>query len=131
MTRILLAIWLFACLLAPARAQKPEQPDPKDLEAIFSCMATGLPQNWKRTWVVVTETGVDRGTRNFEAQFFYATSASDSKGMPLKPCDSQQVAERVYGLNRYLPSFEQRQWREAKLVFGDDGRYDLTYDYSR
>jgi hypothetical protein len=131
MLRIFLAFTLLLCSGAPALAQKVEEPDSKDLEAIFGCMSAGLPQGWKKTWVVVTDTGTVAGTRNFEAQFFYAMRAADTKGSPLKPCNSQQVAEAVYALNKYLPSFEQRQWKEAKLVFSDEGRYNLSYDYSR
>jgi hypothetical protein len=131
MLRTLLAITLFICASLPSFAQKIEEPDSKDLEQILACMAAGLPQGWKKTWVVVTDTGTVRGTRNFEAQFFYAMREADTRGVPLKPCNSQQVAEAVYALNKYLPSFEQRQWKEAKLVFSDEGRYNLSYDYSR
>ena len=131
MLRILLAVTLLFCCNLPAFAQKVEEPDSKELEAILGCMAAGLPQGWKRTWVVVTDTGTLRGTRSFNAQFFYAMREADTKGVPLKPCNSRQVAEAVYALNKYLPSFEQRQWKEAKLVFSDEGRYNLSYDYGR
>ena len=131
MLRILLAVTLLFCCNLPAFAQKVEEPDSKELEAIFGCMAAGLPQGWKKTWVVVADTGTLRGTRTFDAQFFYAMREADTKGVPLKPCNSRQVAEAVYALNKYLPSFEQRQWKEAKLVFSDEGRYNLSYDYGR
>lgn len=124
--------FLFSALLVPAAmAQQPEQPDPKELEQIFACMSSGLPPNWKKTWVVVTETSSSAGTRNFEAKFFFATAASDNTGRPLKPCDERQVAESVYALNKYLPTFDQRQWKSAKLQFGDDGSFNLSYDYTR
>lgn len=131
MPRILIAIVLFACFGLPSYAQKLEEPDSKELEAIFGCLADGLPQGWKKTWVVVTETGVERGARSFEAQFFYAIRDNDASGVPLKPCNSQQVAEAVYALNKYLTNFEQRQWRQVKLVFTEAGGYNLTYEYGR
>jgi len=111
--------------------QRPSEPDSKDLEEIFSCMSSGLPNNWKRTWVVLTEKMNESGTRTFEAAFFFSTSADDMRGRPLEPCDTRRVAEAVYALNKYLPDFEQRQWKEAKLQFGDDGSFNLSYDYTR
>ncbi len=131
MRRILLALFLAVWFLPVAIAQQPAQPDPKELEEIFTCMASGLPANWKKTWVVVTETSNASGTRQFEAKFFFATSASDSAGRPLRPCNERQVAESVYALNKYLPTFDQRQWKSARLQFGDDGSFNISYDYSR
>lgn len=130
--RRLFVAFLFAVLGLPAAiAQQPGQPDPKELEEIFACMASGLPPNWKKTWVVVTEISNASGTRNFEAKFFFATSASDNTGRPLRPCNERQVAESVYALNKYLPTFDQRQWKSARLQFGDDGSFNISYDYSR
>jgi len=122
----------FLCWSTASFAQQsPSQPESKELEEIFSCMSAGLPSNWKRTWVVVSEKMNESGSRTFEAAFFFSTSTDDMRGRPLEPCDTRRVAEAVYALNKYLPSFEQRQWKEAKLQFGDDGSFNLTYDYTR
>lgn len=131
MRRLLLALLLAVSSITAAIAQQPTQPDSKELEEIFTCMASGLPANWKKAWVVVTETSNASGTRNFEARFFYSTSAADSTGRPLRPCNERQVAEAVYALNKYLPTFDQRQWKSARLQFGDDGSFNISYDYSR
>ncbi len=116
----------------PAAKPKVEEakPDPKIIEEILDCLAKGLPQDWKKTWVIVTELETDGKARKFEAKFFYATSPSDDTGQPLKPCDAEAVARDVYRLNETLKP-EQRQWKVAKLVITSDGDFELRYDYAR
>ena len=54
MARMRFAIALAAALCAmPVHAQK--QPDPKVVQEIFDCLAVGLPKDWKKAWVVMTE----------------------------------------------------------------------------
>ncbi|MGH8705312.1 MAG: hypothetical protein ACREUO_07840 [Burkholderiales bacterium] len=116
----------------PATKSKAEtaQPDPKIIEEILACLAHGLPQDWKKTWVVVTELETDGKTRKFEAKFFFATSPSDDTGQPLTPCDAEAVAKDVYRLNETLKP-EQRQWKVAKLVITSEGNFELRYDYEK
>ncbi len=104
--------------------------DTKIIEQIFACLQPGLPQDWKKAWVVVTELASDGTTRKFEAQFFYATAMADDKGEPLKPCDAEAVAKDVYRLNDSLKP-EQRQWKAARLVITSEGDFELKYDYAK
>lgn len=120
---------LFALLAAlgcgSIQAQdSPAQPDQRAIQEIFDCVQVGLPENWQRTWIVVRELpGTESGLR-VEGRFFHASSESDIEGKPLLPCDSERAARGVYGLNKELV----QQWREVKLVFYREGKYELRYD---
>jgi hypothetical protein len=117
---------------APRAKPVPGQPaDPKIVESIFTCLSQGLPKEWKKTWFVIRQTGSDASgaTREFEADFFVATSMSDAKGAPLVPCGSAPVLEGVTALNDYLlPS--QRRWTGATFTFTSEGKFDAAYDYT-
>jgi hypothetical protein len=117
---------------AKAKAKKPAaaQVDTQVIGQILACLQPGLPEDWKKAWVVVTELDSDGRTRKFEAQFFYATSMADERGEPLKPCDAEAVAMDVYRLNDGLKP-EQRQWKVARLVITSEGDFELKYDYTR
>lgn len=117
-------------------AQKPErgpgqEPDPEILEQIFACIAEGLTRDWKKTWFVITELerSADGNSRNFEANFFAATSLKDRKGRPLRPCGAERVLEGVGALNSYLPE-GQRRWTGATFSFTRDGKFEAKYDYT-
>lgn len=124
---------------APGPAQEAQTPEPgpgqeldaKILEQIFACIAEGLTEDWKKTWFVITEIerSADGRSRNFEANFFLATSMEDNKGKPLTPCGPDRVLEGVGALNSYLP-FEQRRWTEAIFTFTRDGKFDAKYDFT-
>jgi hypothetical protein len=127
--RFLLAVLAaVAALATPAHAQK--QPEPKAIQEIFDCLAVGLPGDWKKAWVVVTEVADAGKERRFEGKFFFATSAADSGGKPLLPCSAEKVARGVYALSADLPA-EQRRWKEATLSFTSEGKFDLHYDYGK
>lgn len=128
MTRLLAVLAVAFMLAAPARAQK--QPDPKMIQEIFDCLAVGLPAGWKKAWVVVTEVAEAGRERSYEGKFFYATSAADNVGQPLATCSAQQIAKGVYGLSADLPA-EERRWKEAKLSFTSEGKFNLSYDYGK
>jgi hypothetical protein len=123
----MLAVLALACAFAaPAQAQK--QPDPKAIQEIFDCLSAGLPADWKKAWVVVTEVAEAGKERSFEGKFFYTTSATDNAGRPLATCSAQQIAKNVYALSAGLPA-EERRWKGAKLTFTSEGKFDLHYDY--
>lgn len=125
--RLALALLAAALLAAPARAQ---QPDAKTIQGIFDCLAVGLPQDWKKAWVVVSDLGEAGKDRRFEGKFFYATSAADKAGKPLVPCDAQKVAKGVISLNTALAP-DKRRWKEARLTYTIDGKFNLGYDYGK
>jgi hypothetical protein len=124
-----LALTLLAAVLiaAPTHAQ---QPDAKTVQEIFDCLAAGLPKNWKKTWVVVSDLGAAGKERKYEGKFFYATSAADKVGKPLVTCDAQKVAKGIISLNAALAADKQR-WKEARLTYTSDGKFNLAYDYGK
>ena len=119
-----------------AEAQRPKpvpgQPaDPKYIEDIFTCLAQGLPKDWKKTWFVIRQIGADASgsSREFEADFFVATDMIDAKGKPLVPCGSGPVLDGVIALNGYLLE-SQRRWTGATFTFTSEGKFDANYDYT-
>ncbi len=101
----------------------------KAVEKIFGCVANGLPKEWQRAWVVITELEHGDKERKFEGKFLYSTDRSGKDPQPLKPCDPREVAEGVYKLNDFLEP-EKRQWKTATLIFTSDGKFEIKYDYT-
>ena len=97
---------------------------------IFDCMSPGLPQDWKKTWVVITGLEVAGSPRKYEAKFYFATLPSDVEGEELVPCSAQEITRRVTGLSEALPP-DRRAWRTATLVITSEGEFDLKYDYPK
>jgi hypothetical protein len=113
----------------PAAPAEEENLGVKAVEKIFTCVAQGLPKEWRRAWVVVTElTGGDK-ERKFEGKFFYSLDDAGAKPVALVPCDPRTVAEGVYRLNDFLEP-EKRQWKIATLSFTSDGKFEIKYDYT-
>jgi hypothetical protein len=117
-----------ALIAVPAPAQ--QQPDPKLIQEVFDCLAVGLPKDWKKAWVVVSDLGEAGKERKYEGKFFYATSAADKAGKPLVPCSAQQAAKSVIALNERLPE-DKRRWKQARLTYTSEGKFDLYYDYGK
>ncbi len=117
-----------------AKAAKPaaeeDNPGVKAVEKIFGCIAEGLPKEWRRAWVVVTEISGDDKERSFEGKFFYSLDDAGAKPVALVPCDARQVAQGVYALNDYL-EFEKRGWKIATLLFTSNGKFEIKYDYTK
>jgi len=120
-----------------AAAKAPKKPAKEEdnagvqaVEKIFACVAEGLPKDWRRAWVVVTELSSGDKERNFEGKFHYSLDASGASPAALVPCNARQVAEGVYALNDFLEP-EKRQWKVATLVFTSDGKFELKYDYAK
>jgi hypothetical protein len=121
-----------------AEVQKPRpvgQPaDPQIIEKMFNCLAPGLPKDWKKAWFVITETdrNEDGTSRNYEANFFFATSMNDSKGKKLLNCGADPVLEGVRSLQDYLPE-SQLRWTGATFTFSREAegvKFGATYDYT-
>ncbi len=115
---------------APAPFTAPKL-DAKLVEQIVTCLAPGLPQDWKRTWVVISDVEADsaKGSR-YEAKFYVTNSLGDDEGEPLVPCNAQEISLRITRLNDALPP-ERRRWKTARLVIDSDGEFELKYDYGR
>jgi len=114
----------------PKAAAEEDNPGVRAVEKIFICVAEGLPKDWRRAWVVVTELSADGRERNFEGEFHYSLDAAGANPVALVPCNAREVAEGVYALNDFLEQ-EKRQWKVATLVFTSDGKFELKYDYAK
>jgi hypothetical protein len=119
----------------PAAAQKKpaaeeENPGVKEIRKIFACLAAGLPGEWRRAWVVLTEIASDGRERSFEGAFYYSLDPEGAKPEKLVPCNAREVGERVYALNEFLEP-EKRHWKVATLVFLSEGKFELKYDYAQ
>jgi hypothetical protein len=98
--------------------------DPRTVEQIFSCLAPGLPQDWKKTWVVVTSEAAVNG------KFYVTSSYRDEDAEEFVPCNAQEVTRRIAALSDSLPP-EQRRWKSARLAIDSEGEYELKYDYAK
>ena len=119
-------------LAAPSAAAvaSPAAPVPietKLIESIFHCLSPGLPQDWKRAWVEITDEG---GGKEKASKFRVSNIRGDDAGEPLVPCNANELTRRIVGLNDKLPP-DRRAWTRALLVIDSDGEYDLTYDYPK
>jgi len=103
---------------APASAAPSAHLDAKTVEQIFSCLAPGLPAEWRRTWVEVTNT-VGAPT----AKFYYSTSSRREEGEEFTPCNPQEVTRRIASLSDAGGS-----WRSARLLIDNEGAYRLDYE---
>jgi len=96
------------------------------VEQIFSCLAPGLPQDWKRAWVVVTSSE----TAAVATKFLYTSSYRDEDAEEFAPCNAQEITRRITSLNASLAPAQQR-WKSARLAINSEGEYELKYDYAK
>jgi hypothetical protein len=118
-------------LAAPSTASTPAAPVPIEarlIESIFYCLSPGLPQDWKRAWVEITDQGGGK-ERNSKFRVSNIRDSNDD-GEPLVPCNARELTARIVGLNDKLP-LDRRAWTRALLVIESDGEYELTYDYAK
>jgi hypothetical protein len=118
-------------LAKPSSASAPAAPvaiDAKLIESVFNCLSPGLPQDWKRTWVEITDQGGDK-EKNSKFRVSNIRDGND-EGEPLVPCNAQELTRRIVGLNDKLPP-DRRAWTRALLVIESDGEYELTYEYAK
>lgn len=99
----------------------------KLIESIFTCLAPGLPQDWRRAWVEITDQGAGKEK---VSKFRYTNLRNDDEGEPLVPCNAQELTRRIVSLNDKLPA-DRRGWSRALLVIESDGEYELSYEYPK
>jgi hypothetical protein len=110
--------------VAPTAAGAAPRLDDKLVEQIFSCLAPGLPQDWKRTWVVVAN-----AQDAVAAKFYVTTSYRDEDAEEFVPCNVQEITRRITGLgNTQSP---ERRWKSVRLTINTEGEYELKYDYGK
>ena len=95
------------------------------MEQIFSCLAPGLPSEWKRTWVVVSNSGPAAS-----AKFYYSVTQRDEDAEELVPCNAQEITRRITSLTAALP-VDQQRWSSARLSIDNEGAFALKYDYAK
>ena len=115
---------------AQGNAADEDSPGVRAVEEIFTCLAAGLPKEWRRAWAVVTDVGGDGRERSFDGRFFYSLEADGSKPLALVPCSAEDAARRVHALNDFL-EFDKRNWKTCTLTFSSEGKFDLKYDYEQ
>jgi hypothetical protein len=112
--------------IAPAAgAAGPPKLDPKIVEQIFSCLAPGLPSDWKKTWVVVTHSEPVATSK-----FYFTTSYRDEDAEELVPCNAQEITRRITSLTAALP-VDQQRWTTARLSIDSEGAFALNYAYAK
>ena len=118
-------------------AEAPKKPAPEEgnagekaVEKIFACVAAGLPKEWRRAWVIVTELEGGDKERKLEGKFLYSLDATGTNPQPLAPCDAKEVAQGVFMLNDFL-EYDKRKWKVATLIFTSDGKFEIKYDYTK
>ena len=118
-------------LAAPSSVATPAAPlaiESKLIESIFNCLSPGLPPDWKRAWVEITDQGVGKEK---EAKFRVSNIGHvTDEGEPLVPCNAAALTGSIVGLNEKLPP-DRRAWTRALLVIESDGEYELSYDYAK
>ena len=102
----------------------PTALDNRLIERIFACLSPGLPQEWRKAWIVVTSGGAP------SAKFYFSTTRRDSDGEELVPCSAQAITQSITSLNDRLPP-PQRAWTKATLTIDSEGEYELSYDYPK
>ena len=93
------------------------------IERIFNCLSPGLPPDWKRVWVEITD--------QKDAIFRVSNIGHvNDEGEPLVPCNAAALTGTIVGLNEKLAP-DRRAWKRALLVIESDGEYELSYDYGK
>lgn len=114
--------------ISDTESGRPAAVEARLIESIFLCLSPGLPQDWKRAWVEITNQG---GGKEKNASFRVSNIRDSSdNGEPLVPCNARALTGRIVGLNDKLPP-ERRGWTRALLVIDSDGEYELSYDYAK
>jgi len=116
-------------LAAPSSAPAAPAPiEAKLIESVFNCLSPGLPPDWKRAWVEITDQGGGK-EKNSKFRVSNVRDVAD-EGEPLVPCNAQALTGSIVGLNNKLPP-DRRAWTRALLVIDSDGEYELTYEYGK
>jgi len=121
---VALAVPSAAAVPSPAA---PTAIDPKLIESIFACLSPGLPQDWKKAWIEITDVGADKEK---DSKFYVTNQYGDDQGEPLVPCNAPAVTRGILSLNEKLPP-DRRAWTRARLVIDSEGEYELSYDYPK
>ena len=123
MCRLILALCLALAPLAAA-AQKATSAQIDAVSAVGNCLATGLPEQWKRLQVIITlpQPMADTGG------VLYLVTLLDDRVQPFPPCDPRLPPLKLIDLREHQAESE-RGWIKATLTMRPDASFDLKYEY--
>jgi hypothetical protein len=123
MFRSILALSLaLAPLVAAAQRATPAQVEA--VSAVGNCLATGLPDQWKRLQVIITLSQPMADTGGV----VYLVTLPNDRVQPFPPCDPHLPPVKLIALREDQPERE-RDWIKATLTMQPDASFDLKYEY--
>jgi hypothetical protein len=125
----LIIIALLAAAPFSVRAQQASEEETKLLNEIAQCLAVGLPHDWRQAEMLVELKSAEAETG--DVRYLMMRNLSGGQYETFSPCADRQAArELVVGMRKLQPA-EKRGWKGARFVVHRDGRFDLTFDYSK
>jgi hypothetical protein len=123
MSKLILALCLVLAPLAAA-AQQASPAQTEAVSAVANCLATGLPEKWKRLQVVITLSQPMADTGGV----LYLVTLPDDRVQPFPPCDPRLPPVKLIDLREQQPERE-RDWIKMTLTMQPDASFDLKYEY--
>jgi hypothetical protein len=123
MFRSILALSLALTPLVAA-AQQASSTQVEAVSAVGNCLATGLPEKWKRLQVVITLSQPMADTGGV----LYLVTMLDDRVQPFPPCDPRLPPVKLIDLREQQPESE-RGWTKMTLTMRPDASFDLKYEY--
>jgi hypothetical protein len=123
MFRSILALSLALAPLASV-AQQASSAQIEAVSAVANCLATGLPEQWKRLQVVITLSQPMADTGGV----LYLVTLLDDRVQPFPPCDPRLPPVKLIDLREHQPESE-RGWIKSTLTMQPDASFDLKYEY--
>ena len=121
--------WILCLLLllpALAPGQEASQNELRAINAIASCLLTGLPQEWKRVEMFVELTAPLAASGDVQ----YFVTGTDDRRTSFAPCDEKLPVRALLEVREAQPP-AQRGWKAARLVLEPGGEFRLSYDYPK
>jgi hypothetical protein len=125
----LIIIALLAAAPFAARAQQASEEESKLLEGIAQCLAAGLPHDWRQAEMLVELKSAEAETG--DVRYLMIRNLSGGQYETFSPCNERQVARELVVEMRKLQPAEKRGWKGARFVVYRNGKFDLTFDYSK
>jgi hypothetical protein len=122
-------IALLAAAPFAARAQQASEPETALLNQIAECLAAGLPRDWREAQMLIELQTPEAQTG--DVRYLMTRNLSAGQLEPFSPCDEREPARVLVVEMRKLQPAETGAWKGARFVVHRDGRFDLTFDYSK
>jgi hypothetical protein len=116
-------------LTAPlAEAQTASEEQNRIVGEVAACLQAGLPPDWASA-----EMRVDLkapGAETGDVTYVVRRKLSGGAFETFRPCDEKRAARTLLEI-RKSQAKDRRAWTGAKLTLHSEGKYDLTFDYSK